>query len=433
MTASSAHSSAGETAPGEFTPRSVGVVGAVLTGVFLNAASLAPVALAVFMETIASDLSWGRAELGGAVTVTQLLSGLSALIAGRFIDTLGPRRVLLPLKLISGLLLVAFLFTGKSIVLFYLLFALIGLTSPVAVPYSKMLATWFSRHRGLTMGMLGVGFMATNTLTPPAAAFLQDAVGWRGAFSVFGLVILLVAFPVLFTLFREPSRTRAGGGAAEGAVPPTAALTPLRQIVSRPAYWLVVGAIGGAGFGYLAIVPHSVAILGDRGLARDVAVLALSSFAVSGLLAQVLVGHLLDRFNTPRVVLPFALCALAGTLLMHLSGHPAAVFAGAVLFGIGCGGETSVTSYFVTRYFGVQNFSRVYGTVMPFLILFTAPAPILMGAAYDATGSYGPGLILAEIGLALSALFLFLLPSYRFTVGDQDLLAADAAPVNAPD
>ncbi|MBP7336536.1 hypothetical protein [Niveispirillum sp.] len=63
---------------------------------------------------------------------------------------------------------------------------------------------------------------------------------------------------------------------------------------------------------------------------------------------------MLDRFDTPRAMLPFALAAVASLIPLQLVHGELLTLAIFLLFGIGCGGLTSHTSYFTTRYFGVR-------------------------------------------------------------------------------
>jgi len=84
--------------------------------------------------------------------------------------------------------------------------------------------------------------------------------------------------------------------------------------------------------------------------------------------------------------------------------------------GLGLGGQTSVTSYFTSRYFGVRNFSRVYGSVMPVLLLFGAPAATIIGDIFDRTHSYNAALIVLEVAFGISLVFFAILGPYPYPV-----------------
>ena len=86
-----------------------------------------------------------------------------------------------------------------------------------------------------------------------------------------------------------------------------------------------------------------------------------------------------------------------------------------LVVGLGCGGESGTTQYFVTRYFGLRHFSVIYGSIQPFTMLIAVGAGSwLLGKLYDVYGSYEVDVLLMTIALALAAGSLLLFPAYRF-------------------
>lgn len=59
------------------------------------------------------------------------------------------------------------------------------------------------------------------------------------------------------------------------------------------------------------------------------------------------------------------------------------------MIGLGGGGESGTTKYFIARYFGLRRFSVIYGAVQPFTFaLSISLGAWLIGALYDQAGSY---------------------------------------------
>ena len=74
--------------------------------------------------------------------------------------------------------------------------------------------------------------------------------------------------------------------------------------------------------------------------------------------------------------------------------------------------SADVTPYLISRYFGLRSFSVLYGLTWTFYAVAGAIGPILMGKAFDVTGSYQA--LLAQLALAtvaVAVLMLFL-PRY---------------------
>ena len=94
------------------------------------------------------------------------------------------------------------------------------------------------------------------------------------------------------------------------------------------------------------------------------------------------------------------------------------------------GGEADVTPYLISKYFGLRAFSTLYGFTWTAYAIAGAIGPVIMGKAFDATGSYQTLLSrLALFILAAASLMLFL-PRYRVTAEE---LATTALPASAGD
>ncbi len=123
-------------------------------------------------------------------------------------------------------------------------------------------------------------------------------------------------------------------------------------------------------------------------------------------------GWLLDRFFGARVALVVNLTTAAGIfLLAHANSFSAGCLA-AALIGIGAGGEAAITPYLLTRYFGLRAFSTLYGLTWTFYAAAGAIGPVILGRAFDLTGSYTSLLVVLAAALALAAVMNLFLPKY---------------------
>lgn len=114
----------------------------------------------------------------------------------------------------------------------------------------------------------------------------------------------------------------------------------------------------------------------------------------------------------PRVALAINLITALGIfLLARASSFPTGCIA-AALIGVGAGGEAATTPYLLTRYFGLRAFSTLYGLTWTFYAAAGAIGPVILGHAFDATGSYASLLILLAAALAVAAATNLLLPRY---------------------
>jgi MFS family permease len=124
------------------------------------------------------------------------------------------------------------------------------------------------------------------------------------------------------------------------------------------------------------------------------------------------VGWLLDRFFGPHVALVINLITATGVFLLARANSFAEGCVAAALIGIGAGGEAATTPYLLTRYFGLRAFSTLYGVTWTFYAAAGAIGPVILGRAFDVTGSYASLLLLLAAALALAAVMNLLLPRY---------------------
>jgi hypothetical protein len=99
-------------------------------------------------------------------------------------------------------------------------------------------------------------------------------------------------------------------------------------------------------------------------------------------------------------------------LLSSASSLAAGVLA-AVLIGFSMGGEADVIPFLVARYFGLRSFSVLYALTWTFYAIAGAIGPVLMGKAFDASGSYATLLLWIAGSIIVVAPLMLVLPRYE--------------------
>ena len=121
---------------------------------------------------------------------------------------------------------------------------------------------------------------------------------------------------------------------------------------------------------------------------------------------------MLDRFFGARVAFVVYLITAGGILLLARADTLLLGCVAAGLIGVGAGGEADITPYLLTRYFGVHAFSTLYGITWTFYAIAGAIGPVILGRAFDSTGSYTSLLTLLALTMALAGALMLLLPRY---------------------
>jgi MFS family permease len=170
------------------------------------------------------------------------------------------------------------------------------------------------------------------------------------------------------------------------------------------AFFLDVIAINGT-------LTHIVALLTDRGVALQAAVAALSGTGIALILGRILSGWCLDRLWGPYVAVAFFILPMIGIAILATGAAGLAPVIGAVTLGLGIGAEVDLMAFFASRYFGMRNYAKIYGTMFGIFAFGVGIGPALSGASFDVFRSYTPIFIVYEIMLVIScAIFLRLGP-----------------------
>src|ERR1700759_2995214 len=160
-------------------------------------------AFSLFYPPILTEFGWDRSVTAGAFSFGFVASGIGSPLIERLMDRAGPRAVMeLGVLLMGGGLLLAPL-TSQPWHLYLTIGVMVGAGS-VCLGYSgqsQFLPNWFSRRRGLAMG-LGFGGVGVGSVTLlPWVQYAIEQSGWRTACTTMGIMILVVLAPINFLLW----------------------------------------------------------------------------------------------------------------------------------------------------------------------------------------------------------------------------------------
>lgn len=369
-------------------------------------------AFGVFLEPMGSTLGWSRGELTGAFSLALLVSGVTAVPVGRWLDRHGPR-LLMTGGSCCGTVLVVLWSRVADLGHFYLLWAAIGATMATVLyePAFAVVAQWFDRKRAraLTVVTLIAGFSSTIFL--PLAGWLVQAQGWRPALVTLAVLLAVGTIPPHALLLRrrpedlglypDGAPAPAGGGRA---IPVPG--VPLGVAVrDRTLSWLALAFCLATFVGFGATL-HLVPILLERGYtATDAASLAglVGAMQVVG---RVILGLLDNRLPLRGVAAGVMALQPVALLALLLVPGAAGVILFVLLFGAARGGLTLIRPAFVAQLYGRAAYASVAGVLAFAATVAQALAPVSIGTAYDGLGRYEPILwaLVVVSGAAIAAL-----------------------------
>ena len=270
--------------------------------------------------------------------------------------------------------------------------------------YLSILPNWFDKRYGFSLGIAMAGVGVGQLAGPLYANVFITEYGWRTAYLLIGLLILIVTVPNALLLLRDrpvdavQRRQRASDGS--GIARSQAIRMPIFWLQSFSFFFVTVAATG--------CIVHLVPMLTDRGVSQSSAAAMAALIGLSLMIGRLVTGVLLDYVSATLIgVVSFTGCALGVAIfLMGASGF--AIPIGIVLIGTALGVEGDLMPYMVRRTFGMREYGAVYGLMFGIFNAGIVVGPPLMGASFDATKSYSNGLIALLVMCAISVVLLVL-------------------------
>ncbi len=365
----------------------------------------------VFLKPLSTEFGWTRAMTSTAYSLSFIMFGLCSIATGKLSDRFGPRIILT----ICGLLLGSgYLFVSQTGTIWqlYLSYSVIGAgMSGTTVPLTSTVARWFTKNRGMMIGIVFAGIGTGMLIMPPVITWLIINYGWRTTYIVVGVAILVLIVPLAQFLRRDPSQIGQlpyGDRESEKKGDIYHAGFSLQEGIHTPQFWM----FGGTLFFFALIVGtvlvHVIPYAISSGLSAPGAAVVLSVVGMFSTGSRIIVGSTGDRIGyKPTFIICFVLVSISPLLLLAAKDLWM-FYLFATIFGIGQGGVSSLMTPMVAELFGLDSLGVIFGVITIGGTLGMAIGPIVAGHIFDTMGSYNLAFIIyagiSVIGLILVSL-----------------------------
>ena len=376
----------------------------------------------VFYPSMVDSLGFTRAQLTQGFLLGFVVAALLfGLLAGMLIDRWGSRQVIrigircvgLPLILMGSM---------TRLWQYYLLciMEVVGYVLTGPIPNQVLISNWFRLKRGRAMGGAYLGLGVGGAISPLLINGLIQSVGWRHAFEIVGILILVVLFPVAQWIMLSsprdldllpdglPPTPRPASSASEPAsnLENSAVGVDVERAVRSINFWLIlagctltIGAIG-------AVTQHLILFLKGQGYSLSAASRVSSGLLVSSLAGRVIVGYVADRFSRKNVMALFYLMLALAIPLLFVA-QPTAVWGFALLFGFAMGADYMLIPLVTADCFGLSALGKLLSLIIMGYSLGQWFAPWLAGRIFDARRSYDLAWIIMAAAAAVGAALIY--------------------------
>lgn len=365
----------------------------------------------VLLVPLEDAFGWSRSSISFAAAAGIFLYGLVGPFAAAAMERFGLRRVLITaLVLMSASSAVsAYMTEPWHLLMSWGVFSGLSSGAVASVLGATIVNRWFTKHRGLMMGLLTASTASGTLVFLPILATLASSGDWT---RVVWTVAAAAAAMVPLAWWLVPDRPANVGLVPFGSDPhaPPAPVAPrtgmlaatfgaLARASKTPTFWFLFATFFICGFTTNGLVgTHLIALCGDHGMLEVQAAGLLALMGIFDLVGTTASGWLTDRYD-PRKLL-FVYYALRGLSLIYLpysdfSFYSLSIFA--IFFGLDWIATVPPTLRLTTEAFGERDAGIVFGWIVAGHQLGAASAAWMAGAIREAQGSYLMAFVISGI------------------------------------
>ena len=386
-------------------------------------------AMGLWFVAMERAFGWNRTQLSLAFAFTRIEGGILGPIEGYLTDRLGTRRLVFIGLTVMG---VGWLIFSRvqSLWMFYVAYLVIALGQGLGswLPLTTMLNHWFNRRRATAMGWANSSSRLGSLLLIPAIAWAIDPdfdhLGWSLTAALLGVVVVVLAFPLSRLIRNRPEeygllpdgdapshaeRHESAQASRSSVVASVQVDFTVKQALRTPAFWFISIGHGLTSMVLIGLMAHLPPMMTDQGHSLPTAGLVLTTYTVVSMVFQIIGGFVGDRVPKNVAITVFTLIQSSSVFLLTLGpGTLQAVYAFAILFGIGFGGRNPLTTSIRGEYFGRKSFGKIMGISQVPMNVLLLIAPIFAGLMRDWQGDYTVAFsVLAGLSALGGLLFLF--------------------------
>ena len=362
----------------------------------------------VLIKPLQDEFGWETSQISSALAIRLILFGFMGPFAAAFMNYFGVRKVIVfALALIgAGFIGSLFMTTLWQLLLLWGIVVGFGTGLTAMVLAATISSRWFTRHRGLVVGMLSASSAISGRKTSWPVAELTERYGWRSTVFFVCAMIMVAALAVLAFMRDRPADLNLPALGETQVTPPPAAtslgvalmtpITVLREISKTSTFWILFATFFICGLSTNGLIQtHFVTLCGDFGIVPVAAASVLAVMGIFDFFGTIGSGWLSDRFDNRWLL--FWYYGLRGLSLLYLpfsdfSFYGLSIFA--IFYGLDWIATVPPTVKIAADRFGREKVGLVFGWVF---------AGHQLGAA---TAAYGAGLSRTELSSYLPAFFV---------------------------
>ena len=358
----------------------------------------------VIFPAMLKAMKWSRGDASVGHTIRTLMVGVTAPVVAYMVNRWGSRNTLIPgaLICITGLGLVSQVSSLWQWTLLWGVVMGLGFSLGGFIPVQTNATYWFTKRRGLAMGLIMTGAGVGGFFAQPIFTWLIKEtgswqIGWlcAGAILIPGSILLIWLKSKPSDVGQHPDGIHPEQAKAETSSARRISRTykstqnwDLKEVLRTYQFWFMLFCFITLSLPIYLFTTHGVLHMMDKGYKPMQAAYALSMLVLISGFARFPVGWLADYIEARWLMLIFFI-GYAGSLVVFWQAPSLpAIIAASCVFGFCFGGQLVLMAIIVGNYFGPASFASINGVTVPCQTFCSSTIPILAGYVFDFNKSY---------------------------------------------
>ena len=288
----------------------------------------------------AFDLSSG--EYGSIYMIATLASALTLVGLGRVVDHFAIVKTAAASMLFLALACILLSQADSVAMLVLALFGLRlfgqGMMSHIAI---TAMGRWYKANRGKAVSIVSIGFNAGLALFPIAYIALVGAIGWREAWVISAILIVIVALPAILVLFRS-GRVAKTVTDSESEQDQTMHHWTVSEMLRDPVFLMAIMFMLGPPFISTAIFFHQDFMFSQRDWSLNLFAWNFLMMTIVSIISGLVAGIIADKTSAALLLPMFLLPMGLGCFVLAYFESPLALVSYMALLGVSMGVNATI-------------------------------------------------------------------------------------------
>ena len=339
---------------------------------------------ALYAGSIRGELGLSHGLYGGLYTIATLLSAMTMLYTGKMVDYINIRRLAFTVLVLLGVSSILFSYINSA---FFLLFAFYflritgqGMSTHTS---STFIAKTYSVMRGKALAVTILGRAFGEMFMPITALILIAAFGWRNAWLLTGIIILIFIAPYTAYLLKDREVYEPNQSTEKKKIKESIIDYRRSDVLKSGYFYLLLAAILAPPFVLTGIFFHSYNLMDIKGWATEIYALTMPIFSILLIIFVLISGWAVDKWSAKDLIKFFLLPLSLGSFILAYGQNEISMVLFMIASGITTGFATSISGSLWAELYGTKYLGEIKSVITSSVVASTAISPGLMGYLID--------------------------------------------------